>query len=86
MADYDHASLAESNKYLAGDVEGEFESAKRDFLLLGPADRISFMKTYDAALRESLDRKTYASRGDAQLLTHQRELRTIHAAMVRAGR
>jgi hypothetical protein len=86
MADYDHQSLAEPNKYLAGDVEGEFQDAKRDFLLLAPHERIAFMRTYDAALRESLDRKTYATRGDAQLLTHQRELRDIHAAMVRAGR
>jgi hypothetical protein len=86
MADYDHASLAESNKYLVGDVSEEFQKAKADFLYLNPQQRIAFMRTYDEALRESLDRKTYATRGDAQLLTHQRELRDIHAAMVRAGR
>ena len=86
MADYDHPSLAESNKYLAGDVEGEFENAKADFLFMNPQQRIAFMQNYDLALRESLDRKSYFSRGDAQLLTHQRALRDIHAAMVRSGR
>jgi hypothetical protein len=86
MADEDHPSLRESNKYLPGDIPQEFEQAKADFLMLTQDQRIAFMRTYDEALRESLDRKTYATRGDAQLLTHQRELRYIHAAMVRSGR
>jgi len=78
----DHPSLVESNRYLPDSVENEFEKAKAQFLLCTPAERINFMRMYDAAIAED-GRPT---RGVSQLWNHQRQLQAIHFTMLRCGR
>jgi hypothetical protein len=82
MADYDHPSLAEPNRYLPEDVEGEFQKAKVSFLAATPAQRIAFLQTYDAAIAED-GRPT---RGVSQLWRHQRELQGIHFSLLKVNR
>jgi hypothetical protein len=82
VADYDHPSLVESNRWLAGSVEEEHERAKVGFLKMQPAQRIEAMRAWQYAIAED----GRATRGTAQLWTQLRELERIHFSLLKVNR
>ena len=80
-ADWDSPRLVESNRYLPGSVDEEFQKTLADFPRWDPDARVGWLQSYDNAIAE--DGYGGVSRGLAQLVSQRRQLSDLHYLLLR---